>query len=123
MIVYTDWFPAHITPVRPGLYQIQIGSGMVLGLWNGYDWHKPKCAFGELMTRSTYIAGRTGPAYVWRGITEESHKWLKDSLQTKTRSSRASTRSLKISMKFAQVIGSSSSKGRSGPSMKWISMD
>lgn len=122
MIVYTDWFPANTTPVRPGLYQVQIGGGMMLGLWNGYDWHQPKCAFGEPMTRTTYL-GRTGEAYAWRGITEESHQWLKGFLQTKTSSSRASTLSSKMLFTFTRVIGSSANKGKNGPSMRWTSMD
>jgi hypothetical protein len=34
----TEWFPAHIKPTRPGLYQISEGPNRFWAWWNGQHW-------------------------------------------------------------------------------------
>ena len=71
----TPWYPGHIKPVRPGVYQQRSGYEKRLGFqwWNGKKWSS---WFSS--AESALLHGRNGPPAdlrfqndPWRGLAQE----------------------------------------------------
>jgi hypothetical protein len=62
----TPWYPAHITPVRKGVYQQMCGLGKRLGYqhWNGHGW-SPWFPTPEQAKQSQF---HNAYSTQWRGI-------------------------------------------------------
>lgn len=66
----TEWYPAHIKPVREGVYEIKAGPPPWFRYWNGSSWHwggdTPLEALGNKMIFKFNDNAQ------WRGLAERA---------------------------------------------------
>jgi hypothetical protein len=80
----TDWYPAHVKPVREGVYERDAADsdGRAFAYWDGNRWFSlhwvglsdPKTAARAIECARAAVTPSSWPRTAWRGLAEDPNK-------------------------------------------------